>query len=303
MNRVSTKGISMNYPKKVTLTEVSPRDGLQNEKVFVPTDIKIQFIELLAQAGFPIIEATSFVNPKKIPMLADHADVFKSLKSHKNMVYSALIPNLQGLENAMQLGCTHITVITAASETFAQKNMDCTIAESLQRIETILKIAKTKNIFVRVDISCTLGCPYEGFIKPEITAEIAKKLLAMSCDEIAVADTIGVGTPLKAQALIHAVNRYVPIEKIAIHFHDTYGQAIANIFACLQLGVSKIDASVGGIGGCPYAVGATGNVATENVLYLLDELNIETGVDLIGVKKSRGFILRALESVQASDIV
>ena len=280
----------MNYPKTVTLTEVSPRDGLQNEKIIVPTEIKIQFIELLSQAGFPIIETTSFVNPKKIPALADHETVMKHFRSDSKIKYTALIPNVQGLENAIQSGCKHIAVITAVSETFAQKNMNCSIEESVHRIEEILTIAKTKNITVRGYISCTLGCPYEGFIPAENTAKIAKRLLAMGCDEIAVADTIGTGTPLLAQALIQAVNHYVPIDKIAIHFHDTYGQALANIFACLQLGISKIDASVGGLGGCPYAIGAKGNVATETVLYLLNELNIETGVDLNKVIIAKEFI-------------
>lgn len=280
----------MNIPTHVTLTEVSPRDGLQNEAVFVPTEIKIQFIKLLADAGFPIIEATSFVNPKKIPALSDHEIVMKTFSSNDQTQFSALIPNVQGLNNAIDCGCNTIAVITAASETFAQKNMNCSIDESLNRIKEIIDIAKPKNIFIRAYISCTLGCPYEGFIQPQITANIAKQLLTMGCDEIAVGDTIGTGTPLKAQALIHAVNEYVPIEKIAIHFHDTYGQAIANIFACLQLGVTKIDASVGSLGGCPYAKGATGNVATESVLYLLNELHIETGVDLQKVIKARSFI-------------
>lgn len=280
----------MILPKKVTLTEVSPRDGLQNEKVFVPTEIKIQFIQLLTDAGFPIIEATSFVNPKKIPALADHDIVMKTFTSNAKTKYAALIPNTQGLQNAIAAGCHHIAVITAASETFAQKNMNCSIDESLARIQAILDIAKPNNIFVRAYISCALGCPYEGFIQPKVTAEIAKKLFAMGCDEIAVGDTIGTGTPLKAQALIQAVHQYVPIEKIAIHFHDTYGQAIANIFTCLQLGISKIDASVGSLGGCPYAKGATGNVATESVLYLLNDLNIETGIDLKKVTKAREFI-------------
>lgn len=284
----------MNLPKYVTITEVSPRDGLQNEKIFIPTDLKIEFIELLSLAGFPIIEATAFVNPKRIPMLSDHAEVFKKIKPHRNIIYSALIPNEQGLLNAIDCGCKHITVITAASETFAQKNMNCSIEESLQRIENILKITKQKDISVRAYISCTLGCPYEGFIPAENTAKIAKNLYDMGCDEIAVADTIGTGTPLKAQALIHAVNQFVPLDKIAIHFHDTYGQALANIFACLQLGISRIDASVGSLGGCPYATGAAGNVATETVLYLLNELNIETGVDLNAVIKARDFIRKHL---------
>ncbi len=280
----------MDLPTKITLTEVSPRDGLQNEKVIIPTDIKIKFIELLTEAGFPIIEATSFVNPKKIPALADHETVMKKFPSTRKTKYMALIPNGQGLEKAIESGCSSIAVLTAVSETFTQKNINCSIDESLNRITEIIKIAKPNTIFIRGYISCVLGCPYEGFIAPENTAKIAKKLLAMGCDEIALGDTIGTGTPLKAQALIHAVNKYVPIDKIAIHFHDTYGQAIANIFACLQLGISKIDASVGNLGGCPYAKGATGNVATESVLYLLNELNIETGVDLHKVLKARDFI-------------
>lgn len=280
-------------PKKVLITEVSPRDGLQNEKIFVPTDIKIQFIELLTQAGFPIIEATAFVNPKKIPALADHEIIMKKFHSTQKTKYAALIPNVQGLEKAIQCGCDYISVLTTSSETFCQKNINCSINESLKRIEEIIKIAKPKNIFIRGYISCTLGCPYEGLIAAENTAKIAKKLLDMGCNEIALADTIGTGTPETAIALINAVTPFVPIEKLAIHFHDTYKKAIANIAACLQLGISKIDSSIGNLGGCPYAKGATGNVATEDVLQLLNELNIETGVDLSAVLRARAFILKA----------
>ncbi|EKD77454.1 MAG: hypothetical protein ACD_42C00328G0004 [uncultured bacterium] len=280
----------MLLPKKVLIAEVSPRDGLQNEEVIIPTDIKIQFIELLTQAGFPIIEATAFVNPKKIPALADHEAILKNFHSTKKTKYSALIPNAQGLTKAIECGCDYISVLTTVSETFSQKNINCSIDESLKRIAEIIKIAKPKNIFIRAYISCTLGCPYEGLIAAENTAKLAKKLLAMECDEIALADTIGTGTPETATALIHAVAQWVPTEKIAIHFHDTYQRAIANISTCLQLGISKIDSSVGNLGGCPYAKGATGNVATEDVLQLLNELNIETGINLKKVIEAKEFI-------------
>lgn len=286
----------MSFPKHVFITEVSPRDGLQNEKIFVPTEIKIQLIELLTQAGFPIIETTAFVNPQKIPALADHTAVMKNFQSTTQTKYMALIPNTQGLGNAIAAGCTNISVITAVSETFAQKNMGCSIDDSVQRIADILTITKPQRIPVRAYISCTLSCPYEGIISHEITAQLAKKLFEMGCDEITIADTIGAGTPLIAQQLIQTVNQYVPIEKIAIHFHDTYGQAIANIFACLQIGITKIDASVGGLGGCPYAKGATGNVATEKVLYLLHGLNIETGINADAAKMAGEFIKKYLAS-------
>ena len=280
----------MNLPKKVIITEVSPRDGLQNESVFIPPDIKLQFIELLTQAGFPEIEITSFVNPKKIPALADCTEIMQAFSTNTQAKYLALIPNLQGLHNAIASGCKHISVITTISETFSQKNMNCSITESLNRINDIIQIAKPKQLSVRAYISCTMGCPYEGFITIEKTAKMAKKLLSMGCDEISIADTIGTGTPTLAQQLIQSVSKHVPIEKMAIHFHDTYGQALANIFACLELGISKIDSSVGGLGGCPYAKGASGNVATEDVLYLLNGLHIETNVNLKAAIKASEFI-------------
>lgn len=287
---------SLKFPKKVTLVEVSPRDGLQNEKVIIPTDIKIQFIQKLTEAGFPIIEATSFVNPKKIPALADHEEVFKHIAhTHTHTHYNALVPNLQGLEKAISLDCKNIGVLTAVSNTFLQKNVNCTIEESLSRIKDIITRAKPHSIFIRAYISCTLGCPFEGFIGFEKTAQLAKRLFEMGCDEICVADTIGTGTPLKAQELIQTVHQFIPINKIAIHFHDTYGQALANIFACLQLGVSIIDASVGGLGGCPYAPGASGNVATEKVLYMLNGMGIETGIDSDKLLKASRFIQQYLQ--------
>lgn len=284
----------MQLPKKVVLTEVSPRDGLQNEKKFVPTDIKIQFIELLSQAGFPIIETTSFVNPKKIPMLSDCMDVMKKMNRHPNIIYSVLIPNTQGLQNAIETNCHYINVITSASETFAQKNMNCSIDESIVRISEIIKIAKPNAIFVRATISCALGCPDEGDIPHEKTAAIAKKILALGCDQITIADTIGKGTPEKTKQLIQTVSQCIPIEKIGIHFHDTYGHAIKNIKIGLQLGISHIDSSVGNLGGCPYATGAPGNVATESVLHLLQELNIKTGIDLEKVMTAHDFIQKFL---------
>ena len=292
----------MDFPKKVTINEVSPRDGLQNEKIIIPTNIKLEFIKQLAEAGLSRIEATSFVSPKRIPALADHTELMHQLKPELKTHYSALVPNIQGLQNAIDSGCQNIAVITAVSTTFAEKNMRCSIPESIERIQEITTIAKKNNISVRAYISCTLGCPYEGFIAPETSAEVAKILLSLGCDEIALADTIGTGTPKKAQALITAVNKYIPIEKIAIHFHDTYGQALANIYACLQLGISIIDSAAGGLGGCPYAQGATGNVATEEVLYLLHGLGIKTGIDLDKIIKASEFIHTQLKHESHSKV-
>ncbi|MDP1574108.1 MAG: hydroxymethylglutaryl-CoA lyase [Coxiellaceae bacterium] len=293
----------MPLPKKVIITEVSPRDGLQNESTFISTEDKIKFINLLTEAHFPIIEATSFVNPKKIPALADHDAIMTHFPNTENTHYSAVIPNVQGLQNAIAAGCKHIAVLTAVSETFLQKNIHCTISESLARIQDIITIAKQQAISVRAYISCTMGCPYEGFIAIKNTVEIAEKLLHMGCDEIAISDTIGTGTPHLAKNIIEAVLQKIPLEKIAIHFHDTYGQALANIYACLELGVTKIDASIGGLGGCPYAKGASGNVATEEVLYLLNGLHIETGIDLQKAIRASRFIYEKLGRETRSKVV
>lgn len=292
----------MSFPKKAIITEVSPRDGLQNESTYISTEDKIHFIELLTQAHFPIIETTSFVNPKKIPALADHDTVMKHFPSTETTHYSALIPNAQGMQSAIDAGCKHIAVFTAISETFTQKNINCTVDESLERIANIITLAKQHNISIRGYISCTMGCPYEGFLPVEKTVSLAKKLYAMGCDEIAIADTIGTGTPGLAKEIITAVSKHIPMDRIAIHFHDTYGQALANIYACLELGVSKIDASVGGLGGCPYAKGASGNVATEEVLYLLNGLKIETGVDLDKAIKASEFIHSKLNHATRSKV-
>lgn len=277
-----------NFPNKVKIVEVGPRDGLQNEPNNIPTKTKIDFINKLSGTGLKNIEVTSFVSPKRIPQLADSSEVFAGIEKMPGICYSVIVPNAQGMETALSLKANHVAVLTTVSETFAEKNTHCSIAESLNRIETILQMAKKASIPVRAYISCVLGCPYEGDISIESVVKLAKKLIDMGCYEISLGDTIGVGTPIKASNLIKAITKKVPVEKLAVHFHDTYGQAIANIYACLELGVSVIDSSIAGLGGCPYAKGASGNVATEDVLYMLNGLGIETGLDmdaLIGVSR------------------
>ena len=270
----------MTLPTAVKIVEVSPRDGLQNESVFVPTPVKIALIEKLADAGLKAIEVTSFVSPIWVPQLADHTAVFRGIQKRPDVSYSVLVPNLKGMENACAAGVQEIAVFTAASETFCQKNIHCSISESLQRFQPIIAIAKQKNIKVRAYVSCVLGCPYEGNIEIEAVVQLAEALFKLGCYEISLGDTIGVGTPAKAVALVRAVCKKIPIQQLAVHFHDTYGQALANIYATLEQGIAIVDSAVGGIGGCPYAPGAAGNVATETVLYMLDGLNIETGVNL-----------------------
>lgn len=270
----------MNLPKKVRIHEVGPRDGLQNEKHNIPTENKIKFINMLSATGLKSIEVSSFVSHKRIPQLADGTDVFQAIEKIPGINYSILIPNVKGMEKALELGVKEIAVFTAVSETFSQKNTECSIAESLDRIEKIMALAKPNNIRVRGYISCALGCPYEGEMPPAKSKDLASKLLEFGCFEISLGDTIGVGTPDRAKKLCETVAESVPIPKLAIHFHDTYGQALANIYACLELGIQVIDSSVGGLGGCPYAKGASGNVSTEDVIYMLNGLGIETGVDL-----------------------
>ncbi len=270
-------------PKTVTIVEVGPRDGLQNEKNNIPTATKIDFINRLSHTGLKNIEVTSFVSPKSIPQLSDGAEVFSEVQKIPDVTYSVLVPNTQGMNNAIASGADHIAVFTTVSETFSQKNTHCSIAESLKRIEDIIQIAKhqlPQPVPVRAYISCVLGCPYEGEVTVAAVVKMAKQLIHMGCYEISLGDTIGVGTPGKAKDLITAVSSEVPVSKLAVHFHDTYGQALANIYACLEQGVSVIDSSVAGLGGCPYAKGATGNVATEDVLYMLQGLGIETGINM-----------------------
>jgi hydroxymethylglutaryl-CoA lyase len=267
-------------PKKVRIVEVGPRDGLQNEKMEVPTKVKLELIGRLADAGLPAVEATAFVSPKWIPQMADHTEVLEGIKRKPGVSYPVLTPNLKGFEAARAAGATEVAVFGAASESFSRKNINCTIAESLERFRPVTDAARQAGIKVRGYISCVLGCPYEGEIAPAKVAEVAHALHSMGCYEISLGDTIGVGTPGKTRAMIEACAREVPIERLAGHYHDTYGQALANIYASLELGVATFDSSVAGLGGCPYAKGASGNVATEDVVYMLNGLGIETGVDL-----------------------
>lgn len=272
----------MNKPlhKHVRLVEVGPRDGLQNEPGELPTALKVELIERLAEAGLPAVEATAFVSPKWIPQMADHTEVLETIRRKPGVSYPVLTPNLKGFEAARAAGATEVAIFGAASETFSQKNINCSISESLKRFSPIFLISEKSGIRVRGYVSCVLGCPYEGEIKPEQVATVAGALYDMGCYEVSLGDTIGVGTPGKAKAMLEACARRVPMEKLAGHYHDTYGQALANIYASLELGVSTFDASVAGLGGCPYAAGASGNVATEDVVYMLHGLGIDTGVDL-----------------------
>jgi hydroxymethylglutaryl-CoA lyase len=271
----------MRHPKQVKIVEVSPRDGLQNESRIIPTPVKCEFIDLLSHTGLTTIECTSFVSPKWVPQLSDNIFILEHvLQKHANITYPVLIPNLKGLENALASGVKDIAVFTAASETFNQKNTNCSLAESLDRCAEVITLAKKHHLSIRGYISCVLGCPYEGDIHPGVVANIAEKLFHFGCNEISLGDTIGVGTPLKAQKLIEWVSKKIPKKYLAVHFHDTYGQALANIFAALECGISIIDSSVNGLGGCPYARGASGNVATEDVLYMLNGLGIHTGIEM-----------------------
>ena len=267
-------------PKQVRIVEVGPRDGLQNEKAEVPTKVKLELIGRLADAGLTAIEATAFVSPKWIPQMADHTEVLEGIRRKPGVSYPVLTPNLKGFEAARAAGATEVAVFGAASESFSKKNINCSIAESLERFRPVAEAARQADIKVRGYISCVLGCPYEGDIAPAKVAEVARALHAMGCYEISLGDTIGTGTPGKTKAMIEACAHVVPIERLAGHYHDTYGQALANIYASLEMGMATFDSSVAGLGGCPYARGASGNVATEDVVYMMNGLGIETGIDL-----------------------
>ena len=270
----------MTLPTQVKIVEVGPRDGLQNEKQVVPTEIKIELINRLAEAGVRVIEATSFVSPKWVPQMGDNTAVMQGITRHNATVYPVLTPNLQGFDAAIQAGATEVAIFAAASESFSRKNINCSIAESLKRFEPIVSAASALEIPVRGYVSCVVGCPYEGAIAPEQAASVAKTLFEMGCYEISLGDTIGVGNPATIQQMITACAKVVPIGKLAGHYHDTYGMAIANIYASLEIGMAVFDSSIAGLGGCPYAQGASGNVATEDVVYLLQGLGIETAIDL-----------------------
>ena len=278
----------------VRIVEVGPRDGLQNEPEEVPTAVKVELIERLADAGLPAVEATAFVSPKWVPQMADHTEVLERIRRRPGVDYPVLAPNLKGFEAARAAGATEVAVFAAASEAFSKKNINCSIAESLERFRPVAEEAKKHGIKVRGYVSCVLGCPYEGEIAPAEVARVAKALYEMGCYEVSLGDTIGTGTPAKTKAMITACAAEVPMEKLAGHYHDTYGQALANVYASLEMGVATFDASVGGLGGCPYAKGATGNVATEDVVYMMNGLGIETGIDLGQVVEAGDFISRQL---------
>ena len=264
----------------VRIVEVGPRDGLQNEPREVPTATKVELIERLAAAGLPAVEATAFVSPKWVPQMADHTEVLERIRRRPGVSYPVLTPNLKGFESARAAGATEVAVFGAASEAFSRKNINCSIAESLDRFRSVVESALKEKIKVRGYVSCVLGCPYQGEVKPDAVAAVAGALHDMGCYEVSLGDTIGVGTPGRTRAMIEACAKRVPLAQLAGHYHDTYGQALANIYASLEAGVRTFDASVAGLGGCPYAAGASGNVATEDVVYMLHGLGMKTGVDL-----------------------
>jgi hydroxymethylglutaryl-CoA lyase len=284
----------MSLPTSVRIVEMGPRDGLQNEPGNVPTAIKLELIDRLGDAGLKAIEATAFVSPKWTPQMADHTEVLEGIRRRPGVSYPVLTPNLKGFEAARAAGATEVAIFGAASEAFSKKNINCSIAESLDRFRPVAEAAAKANVKVRGYVSCVVACPYEGDVAPAKVAEVAKALFGMGCYEVSLGDTIGAGTPLKTQRMIEAVARGVPIEKLAGHYHDTYGQALANIYASLEMGVATFDSSVAGLGGCPYAAGASGNVATEDVLYMLQGLGIETGVDLAKIVETGEWICGVL---------
>lgn len=292
----------MNYPKKVRIVEVGPRDGLQNENQPIDTATKIQLIEKLASAGISYLEAGAFVNPKWVPQMAGSDEVFIGVKRASHVTYAALVPNLKGFERAVAVNATEVAVFCAASEAFTQKNTNCSIDESLARASSVIDAAKAANIPVRGYISCVVGCPYEGDIAPEKVTYIAKRLLAMGCYEISLGDTIGVGTPAAVATLLDDLLTVIPAAQLAVHFHDTYGQALANILVALQAGIAVVDSSVAGLGGCPYAKGASGNVATEDLVYMLDGMAIETGVDLVALMDIGNWISGKLGRTSSSSV-
>jgi hydroxymethylglutaryl-CoA lyase len=280
----------MSLPDKVRIFEVGPRDGLQNEKDVVPAEVKVGLIDRLTGAGLPVIEATSFVSPKWVPQLADAAEVLARIRRKPGVAYPVLVPNRKGLDAAIAAGCEEIVIFGAATEAFSKRNTNCSIAEGLARFSEVCAEALRHGIRVRGDVSVCLGCPYDGDVAPQQVSAVAREMYAMGCYEICIADTIGTGTPGKTRAVFDAVARHIPVEKLAGHFHDTYGQALANTYAALECGVAVFDSSVAGLGGCPYAKGATGNLATEDLLYMLDGLGIETGIDMAKLVAAGRFI-------------
>jgi hydroxymethylglutaryl-CoA lyase len=277
-------------PKRVCIVDVGPRDGLQNEQAIVPTDVKVALIERLADAGITNVESTSFVSPKWVPQMADAAEVMARIRRKSGVVYSVLVPNMKGFEGALAARAGEAVVFGAASEAFSQKNINCSIAESIERFRPVVAAARAAGMRVRGAISCALGCPYQGEVKPEAVGYVAKLMRDIGVQHCGVADTIGVGTPAAVQRAMEAALAVYPVADVSGHFHDTFGQALANVYACLELGIATFDTSVTGLGGCPYAKGATGNVATEDVVYMLHGLGIDTGIDLAKLREAGRFI-------------
>jgi hydroxymethylglutaryl-CoA lyase len=292
----------MALPLTARIVDVGPRDGLQNEKAIVPTAIKIELIERLADAGLTAVEATSFVSPKWVPQMGDASEVLRGIRRKAGVTYPVLTPNLKGFDGAIEAGAKEVAIFAAASEVFSQKNINCSVAESIKRFEPVVASAQAMEVKVRGYVSCVVGCPYEGEVAPLKVAEVARALMDLGCYEVSLGDTIGVGTPGSVLRMLEAVAREVPVKKIAGHFHDTYGMAVANIHASLQFGVNVFDSSVAGLGGCPYAKGASGNVATEDVVYLLNGLGIQTGIDLDKLVAAGEFISAHLGRAPGSKV-
>jgi hydroxymethylglutaryl-CoA lyase len=290
----------MTFPSKVKIVEVGPRDGLQNEKETIPADVKIALVDQLTKAGFVNIEAASFVSPKWVPQMATSTEVMAAIQRKPGVIYSALVPNMKGLEAALAAGADEMVIFGAASEAFSQKNINCSIAESIERFRDVARLAKQEGKRLRGSISCVFGCPYQGEVGIDSVVDVLHRLRDLGCDEIDIADTIGVATPNKVHAVMQRLVQEFPIDRLSGHFHDTYGQALANIYASLEVGISIYHSSVAGLGGCPYAKGATGNVASEDVLYLMQGLGIETGIDLDAVVDAGQFISRHLGRKAAS---
>lgn len=286
----------------IRLVEVGPRDGLQNEKTLVPLATKVELVNRLSATGLSLVEAGAFVSPKWVPQMADSAEVMRSITRRPGVTYPVLVPNEKGLEAALAVGVTEVAVFGAASEAFSQKNINCSIAESLERFQPVIDRARLAGVKVRGYVSCVLGCPYEGSVDPARVADVAARLMAMGCYEVSLGDTIGVGNPRAARAMLKRVAEDVPMGRIALHFHDTYGQALANILACIELGARVFDGAVAGLGGCPYAKGASGNVATEDVLYMLNGLGLSTGVDLDALAAIGEWISRELGRPNGSKV-
>lgn len=288
--------------RRVKIVEVGPRDGLQNEAKSISSDTKIALIEQLVDAGLSYVESASFVSPKWVPQMADASDVMLGIKQQPNVVYSALVPNLQGFKAALDAGVKEIAIFSAASEAFCLKNTNCSIAQSLERFESIMALARERDVKVRGYVSTVLGCPYQGHVQSQAVVDVSKHLYDMGCYEISLGDTIGVGTANNVKRLIEEVEKAVPMSSLAVHFHDSYGQALTNIYAALEMGVNVIDSSVAGLGGCPYAKGASGNVATEDVVYLLNGLGIESGVDLEKLVNIGQWICDSIDKVNPSKV-